>query len=116
MAQAPNRGLKFIVEDRNIVFGTLNNGDTDVIVLAVETAKGTSDYKWEIQVDIDYLKARYGENINEAMDEVLDQTNKALERLFGKAGTPDTAIEKYQAYIMDNLEYDSANNKIERKG
>jgi hypothetical protein len=54
MAQAPNRGLEFIVEDRNNVFGTLNNGDT----------------------------FRY----------------------------------QYQAYIMDNLRYDSNNNKIVRRG
>jgi hypothetical protein len=112
MAQSPTKGLSFVVNDRKIVFGALDNGDAEVVVLAVEKGKGSNDYSWEVQIFVELLQLTYKGDINAYMAYVVQETNEVLDLLFGKVDTPANDLEKVQAFISNKLAYDSVNNKI----
>lgn len=122
MASSPSKGIKFEIEGRKIVFGLMHNGDTDALVLAIEKGKQSGDYEWWVQLTLDTIDFRVEHHNADLQEEVkklvqkgIDQSNSALEELFGKVEDPKTTREHVEAYVLGQVEYDPKEMKLKLK-
>lgn len=122
MAAAPTKGIEFSINNRKIVFGVLHNGDTNVLVLAVEKGVNSGDYEWWSQRDldrIDYNVDHRGADINAEVQkfvaESVEESNAILDDLFGKVTEPKTTKERVEAHVLGNVTYNPAEQRLELK-